>query len=120
MISHHRIRSRYTLVATARASSIPETKFLAAFAAVPSDRSSGLGHSTRPVERVLGGLPTPNYGEIVIPGLALDLQRCSAPVIWACCAGRARRSRDQHPWALLVLGLDCQAPGGPESRLSTR
>jgi hypothetical protein len=45
--------------------------FLAAFAAVPSDRGSGLP----PINRVLGALPTLHYSEIIIPGLASDLER---------------------------------------------
>ncbi len=48
-----------------------DRKFLAAFAAIPSDRGSGLP----PIERVLGALPTLHYGEMLIPGLAADLER---------------------------------------------
>jgi hypothetical protein len=46
-------------------------EFLAAFGAMPSDRDSGLP----PIDRVLGALPTLNYGDIMIPGLASDLER---------------------------------------------
>ncbi|HEX6494646.1 MAG TPA: hypothetical protein VF018_04130 [Acidobacteriaceae bacterium] len=44
---------------------------LAAFAAIPSDRGSGLP----PIDRVLGALPTLQYSDIMIPGLASDLER---------------------------------------------
>jgi hypothetical protein len=46
-------------------------EFLTAFGRIPSDRGSGLP----PIDRVLGALPTLHYGDIVIPGLAGDLQR---------------------------------------------
>lgn len=46
-------------------------EFLAAFAAIPSDRGSGLP----PIDRVLGALPTLRFSEIIIPGLANDLER---------------------------------------------
>ncbi|MGB9418037.1 MAG: hypothetical protein WCB58_17090 [Acidobacteriaceae bacterium] len=45
--------------------------FLNAFAAIPSDRGSGLP----PIDRVLGALPTLHYDDIVIPGLGSDLHR---------------------------------------------
>lgn len=45
--------------------------FLREFAAIPSDRGSGLP----PIDRVLGALPTTDYAAIVIPGLASDLDR---------------------------------------------
>jgi hypothetical protein len=48
-----------------------DREFLAAFATIPSDRGSGLP----PIDRVLGALPTLHYGEILIPGLAADLER---------------------------------------------
>jgi hypothetical protein len=48
-----------------------DREFLAAFAAIPSDRGSGLP----PIDRVLGALPTLHYSEIIIPGLAGDLER---------------------------------------------
>jgi hypothetical protein len=48
-----------------------DRQFLAAFAAIPSDRGSGLP----PIDRVLGALPTLHYNEILIPGLAGDLER---------------------------------------------
>jgi hypothetical protein len=48
-----------------------DREFLATFAAIPSDRGSGLP----PIDRVLGALPTLHYGEIIIPGLARDLER---------------------------------------------
>jgi hypothetical protein len=48
-----------------------DREFLAAFAAIPSDRGSRLP----PIDRVLGALPTRHYGEIFIPGLASDLER---------------------------------------------
>jgi hypothetical protein len=48
-----------------------DREFLAAFAAIPSDRGSGLP----PIDRVLGALPTLHYSEIMIPGLAGDLER---------------------------------------------
>jgi hypothetical protein len=54
------------------ASSDPrDHQFLAAFAAIPSDRGSGLP----PIDRVLGALPTLHFSEIIIPGLASDLER---------------------------------------------
>jgi len=48
-----------------------DREFLTAFGRIPSDRGSGLP----PIERVLGALPTLHYSDIVIPGLAGDLQR---------------------------------------------
>jgi hypothetical protein len=48
-----------------------DQEFLTAFAAIPSDRGSGLP----PIDRVLGALPTLHYSQIVIPGLAGDLER---------------------------------------------
>ncbi len=48
-----------------------DREFLAAFAAIPSDRGSGLP----PIDRVLGALPTLHYSDILIPGLAGDLDR---------------------------------------------
>jgi hypothetical protein len=48
-----------------------DQEFLNAFAALPSDRGSGMP----PVERVLGAVPTTDYSAIIIPGLAGDLQR---------------------------------------------
>jgi hypothetical protein len=48
-----------------------DREFLTAFAAIPSDRGSGLP----PIDRVLGALPTLHYSQIVIPGLAGDLER---------------------------------------------
>jgi hypothetical protein len=48
-----------------------DREFLAAFAAIPSDRGSGMP----PIDRVLGALPTLHYSEIMIPGLAGDLER---------------------------------------------
>jgi hypothetical protein len=48
-----------------------DREFLAAFAAIPSDGGSGLP----PIDRVLGAVPTLHYSEIIIPGLASDLQR---------------------------------------------
>jgi hypothetical protein len=54
------------------ASSDPrDHQFLAAFAAIPSDRGSGLP----PIDRVLGALPTFHFSEIIIPGVANDLER---------------------------------------------
>jgi hypothetical protein len=48
-----------------------DREFLAAFNALPSDRGSGLP----PIDRVLGALPTVHYSDILIPGLAGDLER---------------------------------------------
>jgi hypothetical protein len=48
-----------------------DREFFTAFAAIPSDRGSGLP----PIDRVLGALPTLHYSQIVIPGLAGDLER---------------------------------------------
>ena len=48
-----------------------DREFLTAFGRIPSDRGSGLP----PIDRVLGALPTLRYTDIVIPGLAGDLQR---------------------------------------------
>ena len=48
-----------------------DREFLAAFAAIPSDRGSGLP----PIDRVLGALPTLHYNDIAISGLANDLER---------------------------------------------
>jgi hypothetical protein len=48
-----------------------DREFLATFNALPSDRGSGLP----PIDRVLGALPTVHYSDILIPGLAGDLER---------------------------------------------
>jgi hypothetical protein len=48
-----------------------DQEFLNAFAALPSDRGSGMP----PVDRVLGALPTTDYSTILIPGLGGDLRR---------------------------------------------
>ncbi|HZD77700.1 MAG TPA: hypothetical protein VE218_11880, partial [Acidobacteriaceae bacterium] len=48
-----------------------DREFLTAFAAIPSDRRSGLP----PIDRLLGALPTLHYNDIAIPGLANDLER---------------------------------------------
>ena len=48
-----------------------DQEFLHAFAALPSDRGSGMP----PVDRVLGAVPTTDYNAIVIPGLGGDLHR---------------------------------------------
>jgi hypothetical protein len=48
-----------------------DQEFLNAFAALPSDRSSGMP----PVDRVLGAVPTMDYNAILIPGLGSDLHR---------------------------------------------
>jgi hypothetical protein len=48
-----------------------DREFLSAFAAIPSDRGSGLP----PIDRLLGALPTVHYADIMIPGLASDLER---------------------------------------------
>ncbi len=48
-----------------------DREFLNAFAALPSDRGSGMP----PVDRVLGAVPTTDYSAIVIPGLSSDLHR---------------------------------------------
>jgi hypothetical protein len=45
--------------------------FLTAFNALPSDRGSAMP----PIDRVLGALPTVHYDDIMIPGLAGDLER---------------------------------------------
>jgi hypothetical protein len=75
-----------------------DREFLAAFAAIPSDRGSGLP----PIERVLGALPTLHYGEILIPGLAVDLERVEV-------ASRLGLLQRTHPLltflAVLVLPL---------------
>jgi hypothetical protein len=47
-----------------------DREFLATFNALPSDRGSGLP----PIDRVLGALPTVHYSDILIPGLAGDLE----------------------------------------------
>ncbi len=48
-----------------------DREFLAAFDALPSDRGSAMP----PIDRVLGALPTVHYDDIMIPGLAGDLER---------------------------------------------
>jgi hypothetical protein len=48
-----------------------DREFLTIFNALPSDRGSGLP----PINRVLGALPTAHYSDMVIPGLAGDLER---------------------------------------------
>jgi hypothetical protein len=48
-----------------------DQEFLHAFAALPSDRGSGMP----PVDRVLGAVPTTDYDAILIPGLGSDLHR---------------------------------------------
>ena len=48
-----------------------DREFLAAFNALPSDRGSAMP----PIDRVLGALPTVHYDDIMIPGLAADLER---------------------------------------------
>lgn len=48
-----------------------DREFLNAFAALPSDRGSGMP----PVDRVLGAVPTTDYSAIIIPGLGSDLYR---------------------------------------------
>jgi hypothetical protein len=48
-----------------------DQEFLNAFAALPSDRGSGMP----PVNRVLGAVPTGDYNAILIPGLGSDLHR---------------------------------------------
>jgi hypothetical protein len=48
-----------------------DREFLAAFNALPSDRGSAMP----PIDRVLGALPTVHYDDIMIPGLAGDLER---------------------------------------------
>jgi len=48
-----------------------DREFLTAFNALPSDR----GSSMPPIDRVLGALPTVHYDDIMIPGLAGDLER---------------------------------------------
>lgn len=48
-----------------------DREFLTVFNRLPSDRGSGLP----PIDRVLGVLPTVHYSDLLIPGLASDLER---------------------------------------------
>lgn len=48
-----------------------DQELLRTFAALPSDRGSGMP----PVDRVLGAVPTTDYNAILIPGLGSDLHR---------------------------------------------
>ena len=63
-----------------------DREFLTAFAAIPSDRGSGLP----PIDRLLGALPTLHYNDIAIPGLANDLERVEV-------AGRLGLLQRTHP-----------------------
>ncbi len=66
--------------------------FLVAFNAMPSDRGTGLP----PIDRVLGVLPTLHYSDIVIPGLAGDLERVAV-------ADRLGVLRRTHPFLTLLI-----------------
>jgi hypothetical protein len=70
-----------------------DREFLSAFAAIPSDRGSGLP----PIDRVLGALPTLRYDGIVIPGLAGDLERVEI-------ANRLGLLQRTHPLLTLLTG----------------
>lgn len=81
-----------------------DAEFLTAFAAIPSDRGSGLP----PVDRVLGAIPTTHYSDILIPGLASDLHR----VVVADSFGLLRRTYPLLTALIIVvaaLALFCYA-----------
>lgn len=69
-----------------------DREFLTQFAAIPSDRGSGLP----PVDRVLGAVPTVHYNAIVIPGLGSDLHRVAI-------AHRLGLTQRTHPFLSLLL-----------------
>jgi hypothetical protein len=71
-----------------------DREFLAAFNALPSDSGSGLP----PVDRVLGVLPTLHYSDIVIPGLASDLERVAV-------ADRLGLLRRTHPFLTFLTAV---------------
>jgi hypothetical protein len=71
-----------------------DREFLAAFAAIPSDRGSGLP----PIDRLLGPLPTLHYSDIMIPGLASDLERVTV----ANHLGLLQRT---HPLLTFLAGI---------------
>jgi hypothetical protein len=71
-----------------------DREFLSVFAAIPSDRGSGLP----PIDRVLGAVPTLHYSEIVIPGLAGDLERVNV-------ANRLGLLQRTHPLLTLIAGV---------------
>jgi hypothetical protein len=68
--------------------------FLDAFAAIPSDRGSGLP----PIDRVLGALPTLHYDDIVIPGLGSDLHRVEV-------ARRLGLTQRTHPLLAFLIAV---------------
>jgi hypothetical protein len=71
-----------------------DREFLAAFNALPSDRGSGLP----PIDRVLGALPTAHHRDIVIPGLAGDLERVAV-------ADRVGLVQRTHPLLTFLISV---------------
>ena len=71
-----------------------DREFLAAFNALPSDRGSGLP----PIDRVLGALPTVQYSDMVIPGLAGDLERVAV-------ADRLGLVQRTHPFLTFLIAV---------------
>jgi hypothetical protein len=73
-----------------------DDEFLAAFAAIPSDRGSNLP----PLDRVLGALPTTDFNAIAIPDLGDDLNRVAV-------ARRLGLTQRTHPLLTLLAALAC-------------
>ena len=71
-----------------------DREFLAAFNALPSDRGSELP----PIDRVLGALPTVQYSDMVIPGLAGDLERVTV-------ADRLGLVQRTHPFLTFLIAV---------------
>jgi hypothetical protein len=71
-----------------------DREFLAAFNALPSDRGTGLP----PIDRVLGVLPTLHYSDILIPGLAGDLERVAV-------ADRLGLLHRTHPFLTFLIAI---------------
>jgi hypothetical protein len=71
-----------------------DREFLAAFNALPSDRGTGLP----PIDRVFGVLPTLHYSDILIPGLAGDLERVAV-------ADRLGLLHRTHPFLTFLIAL---------------
>jgi hypothetical protein len=71
-----------------------DREFLAAFNALPTDRGIGLP----PIDRVLGVLPTLHYSDILIPGLAGDLERVAV-------ADRLGLLRRTHPFLTFLIAI---------------